>query len=436
MKEEKNVRALSVRNTQKNLPNCAPKEKHGITLIALIITIIVLLILAMVSIKLIWNGGIIDHAKNATSKYTIEQEKELIGLGYSSYKMAKVNDSSATLTVEKASVTGENPWTITFNGTGNVYSLKENGEIEGPTEKQEDIQYEVPEDLETYVLGTEKTGQDIFNIMSIEGDTENPVYKFKSLNGKEVQLFNIDSEAYEFYIKYDNRGYAIKLEMEGENLITKELSVVYVPKGKEGQKVTYSYDGTKENEKEWTILYDNGSNVEIVSPDTVGDELRLGKNDTSDYLKSIKSCIKSYNEAISEINNGCSSIVKNSNKIKVRSTGSDPVNPDNENFEIVEEYNGEKIRGADENYKKDVLRLSYYGILNTSNNKSYWLASRNVRKGSYSGNVYGVWCVVNGQYDIGGLLTDRPSNMYDAWSKSYAIRPIVKVNASSVEVIK
>lgn len=63
--------------------------QSGITLIALIITIIILLILAIVNIKLILDGGIITHAKNTTQKYTVEEEKELINLGYSDYKMEK-----------------------------------------------------------------------------------------------------------------------------------------------------------------------------------------------------------------------------------------------------------------------------------------------------------------------------------------------------------
>lgn len=63
------------------------KETKGITLIALIITIIILLILAMVSIKLIINEGIINNTKEATEKYTVEEEKELIKIGYADYKM-------------------------------------------------------------------------------------------------------------------------------------------------------------------------------------------------------------------------------------------------------------------------------------------------------------------------------------------------------------
>ena len=52
------------------------KTQKGITLIALIITIIVLLILAVVAIGAVRDGGIITHAQNAASDYTIAQEKD------------------------------------------------------------------------------------------------------------------------------------------------------------------------------------------------------------------------------------------------------------------------------------------------------------------------------------------------------------------------
>ena len=52
------------------------KNNKGITLVALIITIIVLLILAMVSINLVMNGGIIDKSKHAVDKYSQEEIQE------------------------------------------------------------------------------------------------------------------------------------------------------------------------------------------------------------------------------------------------------------------------------------------------------------------------------------------------------------------------
>ncbi len=74
------VRPISKRNTQK-----------GITLLALIITIIVLLILAMVSIKLITNHDVIEYAKKATSQYGEEQNKEKENLDLLAKKMSELS---------------------------------------------------------------------------------------------------------------------------------------------------------------------------------------------------------------------------------------------------------------------------------------------------------------------------------------------------------
>ena len=56
------------------------KSKLAITLVALIITIIVLLILAMVSISLVINNGVLDKAQHGMDKYSEEEELEQIKL--------------------------------------------------------------------------------------------------------------------------------------------------------------------------------------------------------------------------------------------------------------------------------------------------------------------------------------------------------------------
>lgn len=60
------------------------KDEKGITLVALVITIIVLLILATVSINLIINNGILDKAKLAVAKYSEGEELEQIKLAVAS----------------------------------------------------------------------------------------------------------------------------------------------------------------------------------------------------------------------------------------------------------------------------------------------------------------------------------------------------------------
>ena len=52
------------------------KAQSGITLVALIITIIVLLILAMVSISLVMNSGIIDKSNHAVNQYRASEINE------------------------------------------------------------------------------------------------------------------------------------------------------------------------------------------------------------------------------------------------------------------------------------------------------------------------------------------------------------------------
>ena len=105
------------------------KNNKGITLVALVITIIVLLILAMVSIKIVVGGGLITKASKATDTHTIGAEKEAIGLGYSEYQMALANKENVTRPpIKGAEVTpkGEG-WNVTFTKTNNEYQLSKDG---------------------------------------------------------------------------------------------------------------------------------------------------------------------------------------------------------------------------------------------------------------------------------------------------------------------
>ena len=78
------------------------EKQKGITLVALVITIIVLLILAMVSIKIAIDGGLITKASKATDTHAIGAEEEAITTGYASYQIDLANNKEATLTVKDA----------------------------------------------------------------------------------------------------------------------------------------------------------------------------------------------------------------------------------------------------------------------------------------------------------------------------------------------
>ena len=113
------------------------KNNKGITLVALIITIIVLLILAMVSIRLVMNGGIIDKSKNAVDKYSQEEVMEKIKLAYQEYQMSQYTDNPMSLQsaldnafgTGVATVSGDaaSGWKVTIGGK--VYPLEANGTV-------------------------------------------------------------------------------------------------------------------------------------------------------------------------------------------------------------------------------------------------------------------------------------------------------------------
>ncbi len=70
------------------------KNSKGITLVALIITIIVLLILAMVSIRLVINNGIVEKGQTAVNSYQYGEIKEKITLAFREYQMGKMENSN------------------------------------------------------------------------------------------------------------------------------------------------------------------------------------------------------------------------------------------------------------------------------------------------------------------------------------------------------
>ena len=114
------------------------KNKNGITLIALVITIIVLLILAGVSISLtLGNNGVLSQATNAVTVSGKAKEKEKLQMEVaSSYgtdlKLAvqTLKDNINSHIEDIASITGSKfPLTVRYN-SGNVYKIKEDGSVE------------------------------------------------------------------------------------------------------------------------------------------------------------------------------------------------------------------------------------------------------------------------------------------------------------------
>ena len=103
--------------------NFKGRREKGITLIALVITIIVLLILAGVTIAtLTGDNGILTKANEAKTITNEKDEEEQIEIGYKEYLMADQTGEKVDFEVSEANVTGkEGDWIIRFNKTGKEY---------------------------------------------------------------------------------------------------------------------------------------------------------------------------------------------------------------------------------------------------------------------------------------------------------------------------
>ena len=120
------------------------QTSKGITLIALVITIIVLLILAGVTIAtLTGDNGILTRAQDAKTNNEIAEEKEAIGLAYNGVmadslatgvEAAKLQNElrSNGYTNATAVDNGDGTITVTFE-SGRSYTIDSNGNITGPT---------------------------------------------------------------------------------------------------------------------------------------------------------------------------------------------------------------------------------------------------------------------------------------------------------------
>lgn len=114
-------------------------RKSGITLIALIITIIVLLILAGISLSfLLGDNGILSKAQTSKEKTVIGEEIDLISLAYNGAYTELLGEGIVTyadmnnqfaINGTNATARGANPIRVIFNETGHEYTVIE-GKVE------------------------------------------------------------------------------------------------------------------------------------------------------------------------------------------------------------------------------------------------------------------------------------------------------------------
>lgn len=154
------------------------ENSKGITLIALVITIVVLLILAGVTISLIvGENGILNQATTATGKSKKAELKEKVdiavqaamarGLGTLTYEnlVEELNSSIETYQIQETA----NGWSIVSGEY--EFEISKVGDVELIGEAEESIETGDLDLLERYVLGENKNGRNITEIADMTNYT-------------------------------------------------------------------------------------------------------------------------------------------------------------------------------------------------------------------------------------------------------------------------
>ena len=398
-------------------------DEKAITLIALIITIIILVILAAVSIRAVYNMGIVNYAVNGAGDYAKSSKEE-----------------------ERTMQDTEN---FLEDAISRIKNAQE-GDIETNT---------VPDELRRYVLGANDEGKTTSQLLS--GNTFKDEVSTIADASTSITLLNRQFGEYKdgegqgggkgqerrIYIRYKNVGYKII----AYNL-TKNVEVAYIPHGREGEIVQYSTDGVSQATN-WLVLYDNGSTLDI-TPVTLDSNwtYTLGSGDpNATGSTALEKAMDSYENMASRLNTYCETIITNPSKQRVRSIGTqfDQVDTTarfssdflaNNPTGGAGTYNG-VAKIVDMNAEQDVIRMSYYSAGGTESGYTiygysntgimYWLASRLVAEGTTS-NTFHARNIDNYGYVSNSQLWQVGKPGVYQYSDTKAVRPVVRVSSSQV----
>ena len=205
-------------------------ENKGITLIALVITIIVLLILAGVSIAMLTGeNGVLTKATEAKDQTEIAQEKEEISMSYAAAKANKVDKVSEAVTADELNAeldklnsqgeaSGSGTLTVTYTN-GHKYTINQStGAITGPsTGDAGEGETTTPDGVTIpkgfyYVGGTKDEGIVISDNQEDENKgTSHEVAE--TLKGNQFVWVPVeDDEAFKRYEGYRYKDYKIELD--------------------------------------------------------------------------------------------------------------------------------------------------------------------------------------------------------------------------------
>ncbi len=269
-------------------------NNRGITLIALVITIIVLLILTGVTIAtLTGENGILTKATEASKKTEVSNEQEQVGLAYIAASSGKWGEEITPEDIQKEleKLVGENKTETTENGNGTInvefldtknnYNIDEEGKV-AQVDKNA-ISYEVLYEYEEVEGGISITGftdDYLYTMTYIEKVHENdPDFSIeflkKFMNGEITSEEEILEELNKLGISVEEFQSKLTAAFEGidTNAIYDEIEPTYkellkevgnIPKKIDGKEVVEIGEAAFEN-----IQYSDVELTRLVIPNTV-----------------------------------------------------------------------------------------------------------------------------------------------------------------------
>ena len=251
-------------------------NNKGITIVALVITIILMLILAGISIQSMTGTGIFESAKRAELENKRAQVSEYLNLKLLTQQM--LNSTGSTEKIIKATREDVNKNISELKEIGKEVTVEETSTEEDGEEVE--IYFYVIVDKDVYKVslkGVEFIGEQgkfppIIKIESATSTTDSITvqvktwrnqggkikYYIKEKDGeKYIEKETTTEETYTYTELEQNKTYSIKIEAIAENKqtaeVTKDITVGSVPNIEEGDIIfTYTVDGTEINKETWT----------------------------------------------------------------------------------------------------------------------------------------------------------------------------------------
>lgn len=422
------------------------RNNKGISLIALIVTIVILLILAAITISLVLDkNGIIENSKNAINKANETDTKttnilgditnelkdqegdnntDLVGnsmLGITATPRDWTN-TKVTITVSKKENApagdiyvkqNNGAWVkgtkLTFTDNGYAYAKLQNGDTEVTSLSYQVSNFDKTAPTITYAFCNED------NVIEIKAkDEESGVagYAITTTNVKPTTFKTVtkskeldvtegsDEISRQFYIWVKDSVGNVNTEHVIAGVIPTVTKILKI-----GDYIKYNPSSTSYTGL-WRVLYKDDTNgIQMIS---AGCTALLKITGTSGF-----------NTLVSTLNTEAAKYGKDSNYVSMtRSVGTDPINPTSTNTSMT----------ADTNYNKDYNQLSTYNM--AAINAWYFMGSRYIYEDS-NGKEYNA-VIVRNTGSINGLvlhcvhtkIATQPEYDHDAEA---GVRPVLKI---------